>query len=459
MKTKPKTTNRLLYILLALTLTFTFSLQVKAASSPTFYWSPQVAFKLPAYNTIVTFADWAYFTSFSWNKWNSSKITFNNLLVGSGSALSSLCLSSPDTDITILSANSESVKLNLADTDKILQIWNLDVKTVKVGGAYFTKDDFFVSYTEWQACNQDSVFQNETLTAIKAVSSTTVTLGLTAPSPVWQFQAEGENVTWYFRADTHTVNGILGYRLAEAPSSSEVYDSVSADGAYITYYGVRVWIVHSSGALEELTDGTPVAVVSRNENGEGLQNATWSCPGYSNIINTLMVKVYQRFGSGEWNLRATFISDNSTLFKLPESTWTFYYYTSRQYDGAKTSSTFYWGADYNSRIEFCIAQPNPFELALWHLMNQNLIGFIMTSLTYYLGSLAYGIFLFALAITLYNRFEDVSATTLAMLLLIGGGAAGGIISILVPASGLQLSWALFVLGIAILLYKLVRGNG
>ena len=264
------------------------------------------------------------------------------------------------------------------------------------------------------------------------------------------------DVTWYMRADTHEINGVMGYRLSTAPSTQSLNDSVSISGAYSSYYGIRVWII-KYGETEELTDGSPAATAYIS--GIGLHSASWNCPGYNDIIIGLIVKVYQRFGSGEWNLRVTFVSDNSSLFKLPESTWTVYYYTSRQYDGVKTVSTFYWGADYNSRIEFSIDDPNPFELALWHLQNQNLIAFIMTPLTYYLESLAYGIFLFALAIALYNRFEDVSATTLAMLLLIGGGAVGGIISILVPASGLQLSWALFVLGIAILLYKLVRGNG
>jgi len=459
LKTKPKTLKHLLYILLALTLTFTFSLQVKAASSPTFKWSPQVAFKLPAFNTIVKFADWAYFTSFSWDKWQASKITFNNLLVGSGSALSSLCLSSPNTDITILSANSESVKLNLADTDSILQVWNLDVKTVNIGGNYFTKDDFFVSYTEWQACNQDSVFQNETLTAIKAVSSTTVTLGLTNPTPIWQVQGEGKNATWYFRADTHTVNGILGYRLDETASSSDAYDSVSTEGASISYYGVRVWIVHSSGVLEELTSGQPVAIVSRNANGEGLQTATWNCPGYNNIIDAIMIKVYQRFGTDEWNLRATFITENETLIKLPEATWTFTYYTYREYIQSldSTLSKLYWGGDYQTKVQLQYTEPTIYELMLWKFSHRDIFGFVMLPFTYWLGFMAYGlVFLLPLGIGLYKIFDDAKAAILGLLLI--GGGTGGLISMLIPQSGLQLSWILFVLGIAGILWSLVKGK-
>jgi len=459
MKLQYKLQNFLIFILLALFLIPIFSLDIKASSS-TYYWklSPQIAFKFPATNTIVKFADWAYFTSFSWDKWQASKITFNNLLVGSGSALSSLCLSSPDTDITILSANSESVKLNLADTDSILQVWNLDVKTVKVGGSYFTKDDFFVSYSEWQACSQDCVFQNETLTAIKAVSSTTVTLGLTNPTPTWQVQGEGKNATWYFKADTHTVNGILGYRLDKASSSSTGYDGVLVEGAQIAYYGVRVWVVHENGALDELTDGQPVAIVSRNTNDEGLKSATWNCPGYNNIIDAIMIKVYQRFGTDEWDLRATFITENNLLIKLPEATWTFAYYTKREYSAPVdiTTSEIYWGGNYGTKVELKYVEPSTYEVMLWKLMKGDILGFVMLPYSWLLGFTAYAVaFLLPFAIVLYNRLEDVAATLIALLLI--GGFAGGLIGVFVPASGLLLCWILFVLGIAALLYKLIKG--
>jgi len=334
-------------------------------------------------------------------------------------------------------------------------------ENITIDSGSFTKDDFFVSYSEWQACSQDSVFQNETLTAIKAVSSTTITLGLTNPTPVWQVQGEGKNVTWYFRADTHTVNGILGYRLDETASSSDAYDIVSTEGASITYYGVRVWIVHSSGALEELTGGQPVAVVSRNADGEGLQTATWNCPGYSNIIDAIMIKVYQRFGTDEWNLRATFITENETLIKLPEATWTFTYYTKRSYmsevDSGITISMLYWGGNYQTKVQLKYTEPTPYELMLWKLQNRDIFGFIMLPFTYWLGFMAYGIvFLLPLGIGLYKIFDDFKATILGLLLI--GGGAGGIISMLIPQSGLQLSWILFVLGIAGILWSLVKGK-
>jgi len=268
------------------------------------------------------------------------------------------------------------------------------------------------------------------------------------------------DITWYFRADTHTVNGILGYRLNEAPSTSYAYDSVSIGAASTTSYGVRVWIVDSNGNLEELTSGEPVAIVSRSYNSEGLQSATWTCPGYNNIIDAIMIKVYQRFGTEEWTLRATFITENNTLIKLPEATWTFTYYTKRNYaselDSGVTISMLYWGGNYQTKVELQYSEPTPYELMMWKLWKGDILGFLMLPYSWFLGFTAYSIvFLLPLGIVLYNRLEDATATLIALLLI--GGFTGGLIGALVPASGLTLCWILFVLGIAALLYRLIRG--
>ena len=72
-----------------------------------------------------------------------------------------------------------------------------------------------------------------------------------------------------------------------------------------------------------------------------------------------------------------------------------------------------------------------------------------------MGFIAYSIvFLLPLGIVLYNRLEDATATLIALLLI--GGFTGGLIGIFVPASGLKLCWILFVLGIATLLYRLIK---
>ena len=264
------------------------------------------------------------------------------------------------------------------------------------------------------------------------------------------------DLTLYFRSDVHTINGITGYRLAEASSSTGTYIKDTIYGLYSTSYGVRVWVVDEDGDLFELTDGEPVAVVTRDD-GEGLQSATWDCPGYNDIVNALMIKVYHRFSTFSWVLRATFITFNETLIKLPASTWTFHYYTAIQYSGSYTYSYLYLGADYGTRVELQYSEPTPYELMMWKLSQRDIFGFIMLPFTYWLGFMAYGlVFLLPLGIGLYKIFDDFKATILGLLLI--GGGTGGLISMLIPQSGLQLSWILFVLGIAGILWSLVKGK-
>ena len=69
-------------VLSAVFLLFFLSLTVHPSSSQTAYnwkWSPQVAFHLPAYKTVIAFNDYVYMNSFTWDSINASAITFNNI--------------------------------------------------------------------------------------------------------------------------------------------------------------------------------------------------------------------------------------------------------------------------------------------------------------------------------------------------------------------------------------------
>jgi hypothetical protein len=66
----------------ALSLLFFLSLAVQPSASETTFnwkWSPQVAFRLPAYNTVIAFNDYIYMNSFTWDNFNATSITFNNI--------------------------------------------------------------------------------------------------------------------------------------------------------------------------------------------------------------------------------------------------------------------------------------------------------------------------------------------------------------------------------------------
>ena len=286
-----------------------------------------------------------------------------------------------------------------------------------------------------------------------------LTAFLAAVLPVYSFEYTAQTGTWYMRSDSHTSNNVTGYKLSETQSATAESNSRSKSGTYTIYYGVRVWIVFPNGQLEELTDGTPVATVSRSAQGQGMQSANWTCPGYTNIIDAVMVRVYQRFSDEtDWSLRVTFITYNQTLIKLPESTWTFYYYTARSIIEDSTFATFYWGSSssYNSRVRFQYYQPNSWELMMYHLSQGNLIGFITFPYFNLIGNLFYGVLLLIVGVTLRKRYEGFVPIAIMMVLF---GGVGGVVTMLVPAAGLHLAWLFMAFGLAILFFKLIKGAG
>ncbi|MFO8109113.1 MAG: CARDB domain-containing protein [Thermoplasmata archaeon] len=161
--------------------------------------------------------------------------------------------------------------------------------------------------------------------------------------------------TRYMKTTTWDVNGLDTYRL-ESDGPGLDFDTVGddIDSNVAVTWGIRVWARDEMGGTEEITTGTPVAQVSRSSNGEGIQSATWT-PPYSSISTTdsIVVRVYDRFGSGAWNQRAEFTTEQLGAVSLRDNEWTVYYYTQRDgYWWTRTYSYFSWGdEDHNSRIE------------------------------------------------------------------------------------------------------------
>ena len=87
-----------------LSLVFTLFLIQPSSSQTSFNWkwSPQVAFKLPAYNTVIAFNNYVYMNSFAWDSLNASTITFYNInLQGEPETASHFAISVQNANITI----------------------------------------------------------------------------------------------------------------------------------------------------------------------------------------------------------------------------------------------------------------------------------------------------------------------------------------------------------------------
>jgi hypothetical protein len=104
-------------IIFLISLIFLFFLLcfIPIQAETTYNWKvdPAIAFKLPAYNTIIKFDNYFYLNSFTWDSYNASMITFNNIQMAGGDALSSF-------GISVKNANATIVYLNTGGAGKII---------------------------------------------------------------------------------------------------------------------------------------------------------------------------------------------------------------------------------------------------------------------------------------------------------------------------------------------------
>jgi len=153
-------------------------------------------------------------------------------------------------------------------------------------------------------------------------------------------------------------NGLNAYVLNATESVSPQNYGNEVSGLITVYWGIKAWVRHSNGVEAAITlDGqtsAPKAVVSRTS-GSGMQSNTVSVTGTSlQSTDTLVIRVYMKFGSGAWSECATFTTEQLQATSLQTATWTVYYYTSaiRNRVDQTTSGTFFWGSTtYYSRIQ------------------------------------------------------------------------------------------------------------
>jgi hypothetical protein len=264
------------------------------------------------------------------------------------------------------------------------------------------------------------------------------------------------SVSWHFRSDTWTSHGVLGYKLHTDNSDSEIQDSRSTSGSATISYGVRVWIVDTNENTWELTDGSPVAVVSRSTDGDGYQSATWELDDdYEDVVaSAIQINVYQRFDSDSWSLRRVTISDEGLLYYLPSSNWTFTYHTERDYSGSTTYSYFSFGSeDYDSGVTFFYSKITGFDSMLYYIAQGDIISFIAAPFYNTIGNLFYGFIILFVCGTTYLRYDDVRPVIVLMWLF---GGAGGAFSLLLPAYAVNIAYLFLAVAFAATLWRLFR---
>ena len=265
-------------------------------------------------------------------------------------------------------------------------------------------------------------------------------------------------VTWYMREDTHTVNGVTGYAV-NTTATTLTYRSVSSvySGSNVTvYWGWRVWLVRSDNASTELTSGSPVAVASRTASGSGLQSATWT-PDNTRLnvgFDAVKLIVYIKMGATSWEAKATFATNRLLYKALLNSTWSFNVYTTKQYITDTTGFVFWGSASYNTTItNVQLIIPSVFDMMLYNLQNQDLVGFITYPFTNLIGTAFWGLAMMLILVPTYNRYK--SFTPILIMCIIFGGV-GGAFSLLIPEAGMGIMWVFLLFGLAGVLYRVFR---
>jgi uncharacterized repeat protein (TIGR02543 family) len=260
----------------------------------------------------------------------------------------------------------------------------------------------------------------------------------------------------FFRSDAVEVFDVGGYGLAEKSSGS----SASFSGVYGSVvdvaFGFRVWLIGADGYERELTDGVPVAVnmftggVMQN----GFVSAVWDCPEVQLHLGDYALKVvlYNAVGDGANTVaRAVFVSDRLMSDRLLASSWVFKYHV--VYDG--TSFTVSWSGKFGAAGvgNVLLASPSDFQVMFFKLLNLDLFGFVVYPYLMVFGNLFYVIVLLAIGGAYWWWTGKASVAVFLLVMFVGVGSG---LSLFLPLGATILCWILLAVGLAVLLFRLLR---
>lgn len=272
--------------------------------------------------------------------------------------------------------------------------------------------------------------------------------------------------TWYFRGDSATVNTITAYVANETQSSTS--QTATATITYSSYYAVqwgwRVWHVDNLGGLTELTSGVPSAVVTLNANTSSMETAYWTAKATRLWVgfDSLILTIYEQFGSLGWTAKAGFTSNLLTAKNVTADSWLFSMYltVNRYLSGAAyvTSTSFSWGSSsYGSRIDgVTFLEADTFEKQASEGLRGNWVGFIIAPWANLIGATAFWS-LTILVIPCMGIYIRTKSTIPILLLTVLFGADGGVFTFIIGDSGIgAMLWLFMIISLAGLLYKVFK---
>jgi len=306
---------------------------------------------------------------------------------------------------------------------------------VSVNGSFYSSQSEFTVY----ALGNTDIFLNYELVFVPP-----------EPPPV-VVPYESNEVTWFFRSDTHTVNDQLGYVLSEENSLSYAEYSRSVSANLSVSVGFRAWLHTNIGSFEITPD--VVGIYTVTSNGAYEVNSTWSYAGTNLLVDAVEIRIYIRFGEGDWVEACVGITDDDLNIRLPNSTWIIYYNLIKEGNESYTLATLRWGSStYDTRITLYTSRASPWDIALTHIVNLDFAGFLTAPFTYHIGDLFYALIVLFLCVTAYNDTGSLGYV-IAILWLFGG--AGSILAALLPSITLNIAYILLAFATAFTLLKFI----
>ena len=130
------------------------------------------------------------------------------------------------------------------------------------------------------------------------------------------------------------------------PSSYSTNSTSSANTVDINgSYGIRVWKRMENGEEQEITNGSYVALVNKENLGKSDENGTWNCPiTQMNPADSVVIRVYCRtHPNRSWGSAGTYTTSQLGATQLNNSTWMIHYCLEVTADEHEQHFTYYTG--------------------------------------------------------------------------------------------------------------------
>lgn len=264
---------------------------------------------------------------------------------------------------------------------------------------------------------------------------------------------------FYFYATTHEINGVNGYQALTDPPVNQYLYSIQSSGEHNVSWGIRAYL-QFNGSEVELTGGSPegiLTLLSQYGTQSGVYNTTVSIDKTSMLFGQTAIRfdVYSRWDSGAWTLRNQYITELLFYPSTADGDAVFTAYLSWSYSGGTTTAAFNWGTPtyFTGVMDFPFTQGSGADWQQYYLDQGDLTGFLIAPYTAQIGNLFYAIIMFAVGMSLYIRYRQMSIVVMLVALL---GGTGGVINLLIGDAYMGVLWLITAFGLALIYWRLFR---